>query len=40
LAKGDPEGAERAMDHHMDRVRHVAKSLMTQYPEYFEQDNA
>jgi DNA-binding GntR family transcriptional regulator len=40
LANGDPNGAERAMDHHMDRVRHVAKTLMAHYPDYFEKDDA
>jgi DNA-binding GntR family transcriptional regulator len=40
MAKGDPDGAERAMNRHMDRVHRVAKTLIAQYPEYFEKTDA
>ena len=40
LANGDPDGAERAMNRHMDRVHRVAKTLIAQYPEYFESSDA
>jgi DNA-binding GntR family transcriptional regulator len=40
MAKGDPDGAERAMNRHMDRVHRVAKTLIAHYPEYFEKTDA
>lgn len=40
LAKGDPDGAESAMNRHMDRVHRVAEALIKQYPEYFEKADA
>jgi hypothetical protein len=36
LIEGDSQAAEREMNRHMDRVGRVAKTLISQYPEYFE----
>jgi len=36
LIEGDSQAAEREMNRHIDRVGRVAKTLISQYPEYFE----